>query len=180
MEIKNLLISASISLILLASIVLAADYYAKVNTYFWVPSDAAFALSFPSDYTANNVSITSNQTTSTWISFNFTSSTESGVQPQTNGVTGDKQAGITKPIFLVQNIGNVPTTIQINASVPAGFTVCANSTTVTTCTALSGTFTNMKTSLAVGAKENITLYGSTSSASGGQSSGNVFLLSFPT
>jgi len=169
-------------------LVLAADYYAKVNVYFNVPTDAAIKVGFPSTYSGSYNVTAANTTVTPWISFNFTGANENWVQPQTDGVGADKQASVEKPIFLVQNIGNTNIDIQINGTVPSSFAVCANSTcqgscggTTADCTVLGGeSFTNMGTTVQIDSAVNITLWGNATGASGGQSAGNVFILSKPT
>ncbi len=175
-----------IGILALSTAVMAASpsYLAKVNVYYNVPNDATFNLAFPVTYaTTFNESISSNTTASNWISFNFTSTTDTYAQPRTTGVAGNAQAGSVKPIFLIYNTGTAAELIAINATVPGGFALCANSTctgsctgTVAACTSLGAGFVTMATTVNVGSQLNVTLYANATST-GGQSAGDIFIRS---
>lgn len=186
---KKLTITILFAVLLSATIVFAAasNYYGKVLVYFNVPSDATFAIAFPSAYTFEDITSSTESSptvTSSWISFNFTSGTQSWVQPQTNGSATNAQNGPTKPIFYIDNTGNVNEKFDINATVPSTFAVCANSTctgecgtTTSACTALTTSYVTMATAVTTTSFLNITLYANASGSSGGQASGSVMIKS---
>lgn len=165
----------------------AASYYAKVSVYYNIPTDTSFNIAFPSTYTSGFNETAANTTTTNWISFNFTTTSDTFIQPRTTGDAGKAQSGSLVPIFLIYNTGNTAETMALNATVPTGYVMCANASCtggdctspVATCTALGAAgYTTMFTGLGVGKKGNITLFANSSSSStAGQSAGNVFIQS---
>ncbi len=139
---------------------------------------------------------TANQTD--FISFNFTTVPQDFVEPWRVGNATLNQSGPTRPIFLVDNTGNVNITIALytnNSSLPTGISLGANSTcssggcstTVSTLTSITTASQNFLTELTWqgcgGFFEqcygNITLY---ANVSGGTAEGQpfVFLISNST
>ncbi len=181
-----------LSLLLGIPAILAANnYYAKVVVYFTIPSDATFTIGFPSAYTPESISSTDEnaptQTTS-WISFNFTSGTENWLQPRTSGLAANAQVGPGKPIFYIDNTGNVNEKFDLNGTVPTNFGVCANATCDTaggascgsvtsTCTNITSTYATMATAVTSTSFLNVTLYANATGASSGISSGSVWIKS---
>jgi hypothetical protein len=183
---KLYLIPAFLIAIAMSAIMgLAVDYWARVTTYYFVPEDHGFNIAFPTTYTGAFNSTANNATLGTWISFNFTSAAQNGVQPYTNGSSSDNQVGATKPIFLVYNTGNAVSTMKLNTTTMSDFDICANSSLVggegsgtATCTAIEGASPVSMGTVNIGKRMNITLYGNSSAgAAGGIQTGTTYIQS---
>ena len=177
--------------------VLAASttYYAKTVVYFNVPSDASFAIAMPANY-ADWTQITgTDQTGATatdWISFNFTEVPQNWIEPWQLGQSSNNQAGITKPIFYIDNTGNVDEKFELywSGSLPSGISVCGNSSCTGTCTSpgtltecttigeTEGSATTFATTIKTDEYLNITLYANVSSGTAaGQTSQTLYIKS---
>lgn len=156
---------------------------------------AEFAVLMPSGYSCPgdpfcyNITATqeaeANETN--WISFNFSSATESDVEPCTSGNFSRNQSGEATPIFLIDNNGNreINLSLMFNQSLPTGITVSANASCTGTCTGTVTTKTALTTSYqtfvwnlsnASGSYANITLWGDVTPAAYGGTEYNRFLL----
>lgn len=195
---KKILTILTAMLLLGFPIVLAASstYYGMTTVYFNVPSDATFSISFPDDYTSWNAITGETEggatdlSSSDWVSFNFSAVPDTWAEPQHLGVAANIQAGITKPIFFIDNTGNVDEQFELYwaTTLPAGIEVCGNSSCTGTCTS-PGTISAC-TEIGVGeASEstfastitnseylNITLYGNvTAGTAGGETSETIYI-----
>lgn len=184
-------------LLALTPAVLAAstEYYAKTTVYFNIPSDATFSVSFPDDYTGwNAISGTTeggatDLSSSDWVSFNFTSGTENWVQPQHLGVGANVQAGITKPIFYIDNTGNTDVKFELYwaTSLPSNIEVCGNSSctgtcsspgTISACTSIGvaeGSETTFASTIKTDEFLNITLYANATGAATGETNEVIYI-----
>ena len=159
--------------------VLAASttYYAKTVVYFNVPSDASFAIAMPANYAD---------------SFNFTEVPQNWIEPWQLGQSSNNQAGITKPIFYIDNTGNVDEKFELywSGSLPSGISVCGNSSCTGTCTSpgtltecttigeTEGSATTFATTIKTDEYLNITLYANVSSGTAaGQTSQTLYIKS---
>ena len=185
-----------IGLILALSIPIAfgasTTYYAKTTVYFNVPSDASFSIAMPANYgswTSVTGTTEGGATATDWISFNFTNVPQATLQePYQLGVSGNNQAGAAKPIFYIDNTGNVNEKFEINLStaVATGIGFYFNATCTGSCTTptttltefSSGNYQQLVASLPTTSYLNITLYGNTSSsAAAGTTSNTVYIKS---
>ena len=97
-------------------------------------TDVTYLVMMPTDWSAHNFTI--NATTeedaneTDWISFNVSSLPATDVQPYRQGIATDNQDGNDKPIFYIDNVGNVNINISLrfNASLPGGISITANAT----------------------------------------------------
>lgn len=140
MKLRVYILSIFIFLVFLSGVLAASqNYYAVSIVYFNIPYDASFRIAMPSSYTFQSITgvdyVTATATSPTWISFNFTQTPQSHVQPYAGGVSGDSQNGVTKPIFRYDPSGNTPIRIYINlTSIPTGIAVGVNGTCEGACT----------------------------------------------
>lgn len=148
-------------------------------------TDATFAIALPSDYSSfTDITGTSEggATAIDWISFNFTDFPENYCEPSQLGASADKQNGITKPIFYIDNTGNTDIDIEFkfSSSLPTGVVVGGNSSCTGTYASCTSTLTNIGTSYVklvddlsqTDSFANITFYGNVSTgATAGESSG---------
>jgi hypothetical protein len=127
-------------------------------------------------------------TSTTWISFNFTSLPQTGCQPYEAGSSSNNQADAAKPIYYIDNTGNVPIDLdfRFSSSLPSGITVKGNATcqgTYTSCQSAAQTlgtsYTQLVVDLAIASSyANITLYADVSAgATAGTSSGTLYIKS---
>jgi len=128
-----------------------------VNVTYTLPTDTSFLVMMPSSYGTScpsaeycfNITATSEATANTtaWISFNITSWPASNVQPWRKGSSSDNQDGNGKPIFYIDNTGNIPVNIslRLNESFAAGITISANASCTGTYTACTSTKTQLTT-----------------------------------
>ena len=109
--------------------------YIEMGVYYRPTLDTTFLLMMPLQYSGANYNFTSdgaegNATTTSFISFNFTLSDLGGplVEPQVLGATADKQQGSLRPIFLIDNVGNIEISIglRINETQPGQIRVFVN------------------------------------------------------
>lgn len=136
MRLNKVSIITILSFLVIATVVFAAseNYYARTEVYFNIPYDAAFSIAMPSAYTYVNITNvtyeTATATSPSWVSFNFTQTPQSFVQPFAGGLSGEAQAGTTKPIFRYDPTGNTAIRLSLNmsGSYPTDITVYANGT----------------------------------------------------
>jgi hypothetical protein len=94
----------------------------------YIPLTLEYTARMPSGYTCPSdcfiATITENST-SDWISFNASSTTQNSIQPFRNGSATNDQNGNTKPIFFVENTGtfNINLLIRNYTSLPSGATL---------------------------------------------------------
>lgn len=192
---KKILLALVLSLLTIPGVYAATNYYASTVVYFNVPSDASFAIAMPADYTSFTDitgTIEGSATATDWISFNFTNVPENWVEPYQHGVSSDSQAGITKPIFYIDNTGNVDEKFELYwaGSLPTGIAVCGNSSctgtcsdsgTISTCTEIGeneGSATTFASTIKTDEYLNITLYANVSSGTAaGQTSQTLYIKS---
>jgi len=186
-----LLVILAMPFILPLAYAASSVYYAKSTVYFNVPADASFAIAMPADYSSWTTITGTDETGATavdWISFNFTNVPQSTLQePYQLGDSANAQSGPTKPIFYIDNTGNVNEKfeIRIDSSLPTGVEMYFNATCTGTCTnpttdltAISTTYQTLVDSLPTDAYLNVTLYANvTSTASAGQSSVLLYIKS---
>jgi len=184
-----------IALLAIPSIVLAAStsYYAKSTVYFLVPSDASFSVALPADYTSFTAITGTNEggaTALSYISFNYTNVPQAGLQQpyQLGDNTKAQNTTSNKPIFYIDNTGNVPEQfkVYIDSSTPTGVYIYVNAScgtctaplTVLTAVAVSASTNTLTTSLANTDYLNITLFSNTSSgAVAGETSRTFYIYS---
>ncbi len=176
----------------MVSFAASTSYYAKSPVYFTVPSDATFQIAMPSDYTSFTAITGENEGAATavnWISFNFSTVPQAALQvPYETGASGNAQTNI-KPIFYVDNTGNVAESfkIYVDASLATGLTMFVNATCASCTSPLtaltvvgvtSGSANTLTTSLANTDFLNITLFANaSSSAASGTTSKNIYIYS---
>ena len=115
--------------------------------------DTSFRILMPASFSCAadcfNISATTEATADVtdYISFNFTSGSQSNVQPYRKGDSTLNQNGAVKPIFLVQNTGNrsISIDLRLNASFPTGVTISANATCTPVATGCTSTTTSKTT-----------------------------------
>jgi hypothetical protein len=166
-----------------------ADEYAWTTAYFYLPSDVSFGV-FLLGTAVNTSSIDGSQPgqqTTTWISFNATSSTQYEVQPMTTGAKANEQTGPTNSIIRIYNMGNTAFKFYMNASVEQACiqNLCANSTcggagcaSTSSCTPIKNllgpSWATLSTNLPENGYLNITMYANFVSCSPFTSQGAIF------
>ena len=131
-------------------------------------ADASFAIAMPSSY-STWVDITgleeASATSTNWISFNFTDIPQTDVQPYELGNSNYNQDGSTKPIYYIDDTGNVAINIslRVNETIQ-GITIYANCTCTdciscqTTKLALTTSYQTIVNQLSTTGYANITLW----------------------
>jgi hypothetical protein len=139
MRLNKVTVVTILSFLVIATAVFAAseNYYARTDVYFNIPYDAAFTIAMPSTYDfPDKVVVTglsfgdATATSPSWISFNFTQTPQSWIEPFAGGLSGDNQAGTSRPIFRYDPTGNTAIRLSLNmsGSYPTDITVYANGT----------------------------------------------------
>ena len=195
---RKTIVAAIATMLVMSAGVFAAssDYYAKTTVYFLVPTDATFSISFPDDYTAWNTITGETEGGATdlsstdWVSMNYSTVPETWVQPYHLGVSGNAQAGISKPIFYIDNTGNTAEKFELYwaTALPSNIEVCANSSCTGTCSSPGdvaacteigvgeGSETTFATTINTDEYLNITLYGNvTAGATAGETSEVIYI-----
>lgn len=180
---------ASALITLPGALAVSSNYYAQSLVIFNVPSDATFSVAMPSNYGSwTAISSTSDYPSGTatdWISFNFTSGSQSALQePYEAGASGTKQTGTTSPIYWIKATGNtnISLDIKLNMTEPTGIQLNYNAscngpggngcgTVKTAITRMTTAYQSLCTQLnfTAGTFLNVTLYANTSGVSGGNS-----------
>lgn len=122
----NKILPLAIVLFSVAFTSVAFAEFATSRIYFNVPATTTFSIGMPDTYTGGqnfSISGTSQASASAtdWLSFNFSSIAQSALQePSALGSFTRNQSGITRPIFLIDNTGNVniSVSIYVNESIP--------------------------------------------------------------
>ena len=164
------------------------NYYSRTSMYFNVPGDATFSIAMPADYTSWDAQTDTTEpgsATTDWISFNFTAVPQAALQqPYQLGISGNNQAGATRPIMYIDNTGNCNEKFEIKAlgALPSNIAVYFNAsnggTPTTTLTALTTSYQQVEASMTNSQYLNITLYANTSAGvATGQTTQDFYLKS---